>query len=94
MNIDLKIDTGAYTSAIHCGKIGAKEIKGKRILSFTLLDPSHPLYNDKEFSTGNFREKRVKNSFGGSEKGFVIKTNIRLFGKKMPSNFPLVSAGR
>jgi hypothetical protein len=81
-NIDIKVDTGAYTSAIHCHKIEVKEIDGKETLTFTLLDPSHPQYGDQELSTENFKEKRVKNSFGSSEKRFIIKTNIRLFGKK------------
>lgn len=80
-DIDIKIDTGAYTSAIHCHRIETKEIDGKQILTFTLLDPSHPQYGDKELSTENFKEKRIKNSFGSSEKRFIIKTNICLFGK-------------
>lgn len=80
-NIDIKIDTGAYTSAIHCHKIKTKEIDGKQVLTFTLLDPSHSQYNNKEFSTENFKEKRIKSSFGSSEKRFIIKTNIRLIGK-------------
>ena len=75
-NIDLKIDTGAYTSAIHCHKIKVKEIEGQQILFFTLLDPSHPQYEGKEFSTDKWREKRVKSSNGNSEKRFVIKTSI------------------
>lgn len=80
-NIDLKIDTGAYTSAIHCRKISVNEVNGKRILFYTLLDPSHHQYGDKAFSTDNFKEKRIKNSFGTSEKRFIITTRIRLFGK-------------
>ena len=81
-NIDIKIDTGAYSSAIHCHKIETREIDGVLTLIFTLLDPSHKQYIGKEISTDNFKEKRVKSSFGSSEKRFVIKTNIRLFGKR------------
>jgi hypothetical protein len=92
-NIDLKIDTGAYTSAIHCHKIKTKEINGNQILTFTLLDPSHKQYGDKEFSTDKFREKRIKNSFGSSEKRFVIKTSIRLFGKKYAIELSLSERG-
>lgn len=92
-NIDLKIDTGAYTSAIHCHKIGIKEIDGKRILSYTLLDPTHKKYGNKEFSTDKFQEKRVKSSFGASEKRFVIETTIRLFGKIYPITLSLSERG-
>jgi len=92
-DISLKVDTGAYTSAIHCHKIETKEIDGTQILSFVLLDPSHPNYENKEFSTDSFREKRIKNSFGSSEKRFVIKTNIRLFGKKYSIELSLSERG-
>jgi len=91
--IDFKVDTGAYTSAIHCHKIGTKQVAGKEVLVFTLLDPSHPKYNNKEFSTENFREKRVKNSFGGSEKRFLVKTNIRIFQKKYAIEISLSERG-
>lgn len=92
-NIDLKVDTGAYTSAIHCHKIKIKKIDGKQILTFTLLDPSHHQYGNKEFSTDNFNEKRIKNSFGSSEKRFVITTSIRLFGKRYTIELSLSKRG-
>jgi hypothetical protein len=92
-NIDIKIDTGAYTSAIHCHKIVIKEVDGIEILTFTLLDPTHPQYENKAFSFDSFKEKRVKNSFGSSEKRFVIKTNIRLFGKRYSIELSLSERG-
>lgn len=91
--IDIKMDTGAFTSAIHCRKITTKQIEGKEVLVFTLLDPSHAQYDKKEFSTENFREKLIKNSFGSSEKRFVIETDIRLFGKKYPIELSLSERG-
>lgn len=92
-HIDIKIDTGAYTSAIHCHKITLKKIEGKEILVFSLLDPSHPQYDKKEITTDSFYEKRIKNSFGNSEKRFVIKTNIKLFGKTYPIELSLSERG-
>jgi len=92
-SIDIKIDTGAYTSAIHCHKISLKKIDGEEFLTFTLLDPSHKQYNNKELSTSDFKVKRVKSSFGSSEKRFVIKTNIRLFGKTHPIELSLSERG-
>jgi len=80
--LDIKMDTGAYTSAIHCHKIELKKIKGKEVLFFTVLDPSHPKYQGREFSTEKYSEKRIKSSFGTSEKRFIIETDIFLFGKK------------
>ena len=88
-DVDIKIDTGAYTSAIHCDSIELKEVDGKELLVFTVLDPSHAQYENKEFSTENFHEKQIKSSFGSSEKRFVIKTNILLFGEKYPIQLSL-----
>ena len=81
-DIDIKIDTGAYTSAIHCHKIEKKEKEGREVVVFSLLDPSHPQYNLQEFVSEKYKEKHIKNSFGMSEKRFVIQTDILLFGKK------------
>ena len=92
-DIDMKIDTGAYTSAIHCHKIEIKVIDGKEILTFTLLDPSHPQYESKQLSTENFKEKRIKSSFGRTEKRFIIKTSIRLYGKKYAIRLSLSERG-
>lgn len=92
-NLDIKMDTGAYTSAIHCYKIGKKKVEGKEVLVFTLLDPSHPQYQEREFSTEKYSEKHIKNSFGSSEKRFVIETDILLFGKKYPIKLSLSGRG-
>lgn len=91
--LDIKIDTGAYTSAIHCHKIEIREINGTEILVFELLDPSHSQYNHQEFSTEKFSEKRIKNSFGSSEKRFVFETEIMLFGRKHPIELSLSKRG-
>jgi hypothetical protein len=92
-DLDIKMDTGAYTSAIHCHKIERQQKDGKDIVTFTLLDPSHPQYNKQAYSTEDFHEKKVKSSFGHSEKRFVIKTNIILFGQKYPIQLSLSERG-
>ena len=92
-NIDIKIDTGAYTSAIHCHKVEKKNQDGKEVLVFKLLDPPHPQYQYQEFLAENYSEKRIKNSFGISEKRFVFKTSIILFGQKYAINLSLSERG-
>ena len=77
--IDLKIDSGAYTSSIHCSNIEEITENGETFIKFTLLDEEHPFYNHKEFSTKNFREKLVKSSNGIVEQRYVIKTKIFIF---------------
>lgn len=91
--IPVKIDTGAYTSSIHCRDIKVVSKGGKDVLTFILLDPSHPQFEAEVFSTDTFREKVVKSSNGQSETRFLIKTNIRLFGKKYAISLTLSERG-
>lgn len=83
-DIDIKMDTGAYTSSIHCHHIVEKRVGDETFLQFQLLDPSHENYNNKAFSVKEFETKIIKNSFGISEKRYVITTSIVLFGKSFP----------
>lgn len=92
-DIDIKIDTGAYTSAIHCHKIKEKEINDQRMISFVLLDPSHPQYNKKQYQAKIHKEKLVKSSNGKAEKRYIIKTKILLFGKKYSIELSLSERG-
>ena len=81
--IDIKIDSGAYTSSIHCSNIKEETIDGETFINFTLLDKKHPFYNNKEFSTKNFSKKLVKSSNGIVEERYVIKTKIYIFNKTL-----------
>ena len=81
-DVDAKIDTGAFTSAIHCHNIKITEKDGQEYVSFYLLDPTHPDYNEKRFRVPLHAKKRIKNSFGKSEERCIIKTLITLFGEK------------
>lgn len=81
-DIDAKIDTGAYTSAIHCHNIKEIDKDGNKYVSFNLLDPSHPNYNEKRFRVPLHARRRIKSSIGKSEERYIIKTLITLFGEK------------
>ena len=80
-DIDAKIDTGAYTSSLHCHHIQAVKEGGKEFVKFNLLDPSHETYNDKLFKLPIHRRKVVKSSNGETEERFIVKTKIRIFDK-------------
>lgn len=76
-NISIKIDTGAYTSSIHCDNIVEKEDQ----LYCTFLDEEHPLYNGKEFIFKNYDIVFVKSSNGIIQKRYQVQSTIIIFDK-------------
>lgn len=88
-DINLKVDTGAYTSSIHCNHIKEVEENGKKHIEFNLLDRSYPQYKTRVFKAENYDTKTVKSSFGNVEQRFIIKTFIILFNKKYSINLSL-----
>lgn len=74
-----KVDTGAYTSSIHCSSI----IKVDDLLVRCIfLDKSYPEYTGKEFEFKILKEVMVKSSNGYAEKRFMIRTAIMLLGQE------------
>ncbi len=80
-DIEAKIDTGAYSSSLHCHKIELLKKDGVDIVRFNLLDPDHPAYNDKLFELPVHDVRDVKSSNGLSEKRVFVKTTISMFNK-------------
>lgn len=87
--LDAKIDTGAYTSSLHCHHIERVEKQGNIFVRFNLLDPSHEIYNDKLFELPVFKSKTVKSSNGLTEERFIVKTRIKLLGKLLKAELSL-----
>lgn len=87
--IEAKVDTGAYTTALHCHDI--REENG--VLYFKLLDPTHPDYSEKELSFRDYTQKEIKNSFGETEKRFIIKTVVKIGRKRIKSLISLTDRG-
>lgn len=88
-NIEAKIDTGAYSSSIHCHNILMFRDSGVDMVRFNLLDPSHEEYNGREFTLPVHKIKTVKSSMGESSVRFFIKTSIILYGRKIPIELSL-----
>lgn len=92
-NVSAKIDTGAYTSSIHCHYIEEIEIDGKTALCFELFDPNNEHYNYKKNIFNIYKQKHIKSSSGHTEKRYIIKTNILLFGELYPIELSLSKRG-
>lgn len=91
VNIDAKIDTGAYTSSLHCHRIESFDKDGKPYVRFNLLDPSHEIYNDKLFKLPVYSTKTIKSSNGTTEKRFIIKTVIRILDRELETELSLTN---
>lgn len=88
-DLECKIDTGAFTSTIHCSKVGIVEKDGMQVLEFCVLDKWHPQFNNLIHTASDFREKKVKSSNGVSESRYLVKTKAVLFGQTFPISFTL-----
>jgi len=84
-DIHAKIDTGAYTSSLHCSR--AQVVAGK--LEFVLLDEEHPEFTGMKFTFEEYDQREIKNSFGEAELRYVIKTTVRIHNKTYKTQFSL-----
>lgn len=84
-NVNVKIDTGAYTSTIHCNTF----IEENNVLKCWfngIGDQSTDCYN---ISFENYSRTNVKSSNGIMESRFKIKSEVIFFGKTYKINLTL-----
>ena len=86
-DVQAKVDTGAFTSALHCKDVQLVKSGLRKRLSFWLIDktgvPARRFYSDQ------FSQRMIRNSFGVAELRYVIKTRIVLFGRTIRAEFTL-----
>jgi len=80
LDVEIKIDTGAFTSSIHCNRIKVVD----NYLKCNFLDEEHPDYHEREIIFDKYDVRVVKSSNGQSEARYRILTEITLFGKTYP----------
>lgn len=74
--IEAKIDTGAYTSSIHCHDIRIHSGAVGKLVEFKLLDPDHPAYEQKVLEMPLVKQKIVRSSSGDEEFRAIIRTRV------------------
>lgn len=90
--IEAKIDTGAYTSALHCNYIELSETQdGQPLICFRVLDHSHPDYNDTLHQTTDFKRKRIRSSNGLIQYRYIIRTQLKLGSLTFTTEFSLTN---
>jgi hypothetical protein len=92
LKVEAKIDTGAYTSALHCKDVRLVKRERGTLLSFCVIEPGGGL--TRRIYSDTFTQRTIRNSFGVAEKRYVIKTKILLFGRKIRAEFTLADRER
>jgi hypothetical protein len=75
-DLEAKIDTGAYTSSLHCHYIHVFD--DRSMVEIKLLDPSHDDYNHASLRMPIYSTKQVKSSNGISEERIIVQATIVL----------------
>lgn len=78
-NVSAKIDTGAYTGALHCTKIREEETVLGKVLHFSPFD--HP---EAQMTVTDFVVRHVRSSNGESASRYFINTVIEIQGETYP----------
>lgn len=84
-DVDVKIDTGAYTSAIHCTQISEEN----NVLRCSFNSMGHTNFKSKDIIFEQYSRTNVKSSNGFKENRFKIKSDVIFFGKIYRINLTL-----
>jgi hypothetical protein len=77
--LEAKIDTGAYTSSLHCHHIDPFKKGDEDWIRFYLLDPDHESYSDQKLEMPIHDQREVKSSNGEAELRYFVQTKINFY---------------
>ena len=88
-NIEVKIDSGAYSCSIDCRSVKMIELNDKKQLEVVFLNDDRPEFTGEKYYFSNFKSKKVKSSTGHSQVRYFIFGRIVLFGNEYQTYFSL-----
>jgi hypothetical protein len=88
-DVTAKIDTGAFTGALHATRIHEEKEKGERVLYFSPFDHPEDVHKTTVFERG-----MVRSSNGIETERYFIETNIVLQKHRYPITLSLVDRSR
>lgn len=88
-NVRVKIDSGAYSSSMHCSSIQLLEDESQTVLEVVFLEPGVIGYTGEKHYFNKFDRKTVKSSNGYAQERFFIKGTVLLFSETIETTFSL-----
>lgn len=88
-SLNVKIDTGARTSALHANIIDVRDVDGISMVEFDLLNSDEMAESRHIFPV--FDQRAVKNTSGVPELRYVIKTKMVLGRRRWPIEITLAN---
>lgn len=89
MNVPVKIDSGAFSSSIHCSSVEEVIVEGQKVLRVIFLDAEDAFFSEKTVTFEKYTKRLIKSSNGIAEDRFVVNLELNLFGEKYHSDFSL-----
>ena len=88
--VEAKVDTGAYTSAIHCADIHIEtDAEQRPRLVVHLLDPGHAGTDGRLLAFREFALRDIRSSNGEVQERYVIRAVVQLYGQDFEAEFSL-----
>lgn len=81
-----KVDTGAYTGALHCTQVWEEVTSQGKVLHFSPFDNPEVTVSSDDYSA-----KYVRSSNGGRSKRYFVSTTISIRGRSYPIKLSLAN---